>query len=259
MEAVLIVVSRTFLLDRIIEWLNLNCPKDATYIFYCDNEPEKDVIESKISALNREKVEKYHTGRKPLQNYGRTSERRVRIAQIWNEILNEINIERFSTLFSVEDDTLPPEGAYRNLKSSLYNFDFITGVEVGRWGVRHLGIWYNKQIGDIEYLYSLPLQTGRGFISACGLYCFICKVKWLKDITVTGTHEAWGADVEMTLEIFRRGGAVVADYDVKCEHHDEYGKVILVEEPIEMFTYALKDGKCIAKGTSINIQDGASK
>ena len=260
MEAILVVVSRTFLLDQIIDWLNVNCPIEAKYAFYCDNEPQKNLIESKISRLDRKNIEIYHSGRKPHQNYGRTRDRRVRIAEVWNDIIqwDVLHLKESKTLFSIEDDTLPPQGAYQRLKSLLVDADLVTGIEVGRWGIKHLGLWEYVE-SNVTKLSSLPIMKGVVEIDACGLYCFIAHTGKLKGVDITGTHEAYGPDVELTLGITENGGRIVADFETPCEHHDEYGKVLVVEEPIEIFSYVIKDGKYIAQGTSINIEHGTGK
>lgn len=132
-------------------------------------------------------------------------ERRKRISEN-HEILRQAVIEREPFLvWQLEQDVdLEPDYLERLIQSYIQtarldpDFGYISGIQVGRHGLYHLGAWH---IGD-ETFESLDYKsTGVQLVDATGMYCLLAPADvWLKG-KCRWSGEAWGPDVNFGLSL----------------------------------------------------------
>jgi hypothetical protein len=163
--------------------------------------------------------------------------RRRRIALIHNEIHKLIKPCEY--VFLIEDDgVLPPDALGRLLADYLAHpyAGFIEGVELGRWGIPHVGAWRADDVYDMKRLESaMPARpellndAGRAIgrvpdqvveeIDAGGLYACLTSYRHYVD------HEfqpyegcALGPDIEWGIALRQQGYRNYLDWSVTVEH-----------------------------------------
>jgi hypothetical protein len=163
--------------------------------------------------------------------------RRRRIAAIQNELRKLIKPCEY--VFLIEDDgVLPPDALSRLLADYQAHpyAGFIEGVELGRWGIPHVGAWRADDVYDMKRLESampgrpeLLNDAGRAIgrvtdqvveeIDAGGLYACLTKYERYAG------HEfkpyegcAFGPDIEWGLELRQQGYRNYLDWSVAVEH-----------------------------------------
>jgi hypothetical protein len=163
--------------------------------------------------------------------------RRRRIAAIHNEIRKLIKPCEY--VFLIEDDgVLPPDALIRLLTDYLAHpyAGFIEGVELGRWGIPHVGAWRADDVYDMKRLESaMPARpgllndAGRAIgavpdkvveeIDAGGLYACITRYQHYVD------HEfqpyngcAFGPDIDWGITLRQQGYQNYLDWSVAVEH-----------------------------------------
>jgi hypothetical protein len=181
--------------------------------------------------------------------------RRRRIAAIHNEIRKLIKPCEY--VFLIEDDgVLPPDALNRLLADYMAHpyAGFIEGVELGRWGIPHVGAWRADDVYDMKRLKSampalpeLLNDAGRAIgrvpervveeIDAGGLYACLTRYRHYLD------HEfqpyegcAFGPDVEWGIALRRQGYRSYLDWSVVVEHcePDGAGVNFMTTKPVEM-------------------------
>jgi hypothetical protein len=163
--------------------------------------------------------------------------RRRRIAATHNEVRKLIKPCEY--VFLIEDDgVFPPDALSRLLADyQVHPFaGFIEGVELGRWGIPHVGAWRADDVYDMTRLESVLPHTADVVdgamrhvaevpdrvveeIDAGGLYACLTKYERYAG------HEfqpyegcAFGPDIEWGLELRRHGYRNYLDWTVGVEH-----------------------------------------
>lgn len=107
---------------------------------------------------------------------------------------------------------------YEKLKSR--SFGYISGIQVGRHGLYHLGAW---NIGKDEFTSIDYKKKGINRVDATGLYCLFAPIKvWLRG-KPTWDNEPWGPDVNWGLSLKDQGFKTYVDMDIKVGHRIKRG------------------------------------
>ena len=163
--------------------------------------------------------------------------RRRRIAAVHNACRKLIKPSEY--VFLIEDDgVLPPDALSRLLADYQAHpyAGFVMGVELGRWGIPHVGAWHADDVYDMKRLESaMPARpellndAGRAIgavpdqvveeIDAGGLYATLTRYERYVN------HEfqpyegcAFGPDVEWGIALRQQGYRNYLDWSVAVEH-----------------------------------------
>lgn len=229
-----IPISRMWPLDRLFESLaNLNIPySDVGLLFYIDTDHERlieKVIREKIPALYKKSdigmtgfLKVYVARNEIIPEQRNYKERRKRVAQIHNTCKQFIKGE---FVMGIEDDTIVPRETFWRLYRAILELNkvgFVTGCEVGRWGMKHIGGWkfLDRMGNDISALQSVPYQKGVIDLDAGGLYCFMARSDLYKahDFAAHEKYEFIGPDMAFGKYVRDQGFRCLMDMDIVCHH-----------------------------------------
>jgi hypothetical protein len=161
--------------------------------------------------------------------------RRLRIAAIKNE--TKQYIEACDYVMGLEDDSIPrPDALERLLRAySLHPFaGFISGVQLGRWGIPHLGAWTADDVYGPKQIRSLALGQGIHEVDAAGWYCYLTKrANYMKFDYAPFDGNQLGPDVQWGLDLRRDGLKNYVDWDVPVEHRLQSGEVLMPGRTLE--------------------------
>jgi hypothetical protein len=129
--------------------------------------------------------------------------RRKRIAENQERLAEVVEAYQPDLVWQVEGDCELPEdclerllGRYIQLQDD--NFGYISGIQVGRHGLYHIGAWhmYDDSFESID-----PNAKGIVEVDATGFYCLLAPIKvWLKG-RATWNGEPYGPDVTWGLSL----------------------------------------------------------
>jgi len=146
--------------------------------------------------------------------------RRMRISDIHN--FAKQHIINCDYVFGVEDDTIIPPHALKNLKRTfgLNPFaGFVSGIELGRWGIPHVGAWRVDDVYQVDRIESIDVGEGIEEVDAGGFYCFITKADYYKNHDFKPfERNALGPDFDFGIELRRAGHVNLVDWSVQCTH-----------------------------------------
>ncbi|WP_088319576.1 hypothetical protein [Kineosporia sp. R_H_3] len=170
-------------------------------------------------------------------------ERRQRIANILNELKTMVTSEY---VFGLEDDTIVPRMALQRLYETYALFPhagFVSGVELGRWGIAHVGAWLADNVYETISLKTPPMGEGIQPVDAAGFYCFLTKTQHYRKHTFKPYEDALGPDVDFGLALRRNGYQNYLNWSVACEHRrkDDYLKLGLT--PLQEIEVKLEGGE----------------
>ncbi len=222
MVTIVLPVSRKDFLNAIFARLEtLKCDREQTNLLvYVDGDLQLYQKARNLTVNSKFKERLCVYRRKGQPSVGSVKRRRKRIADIHNEIKENLGHSDF--LFLIEDDTLFPERALDQLLKTAYihtNSGVISGIQLGRWGYRHIGAWTVDDIYDVKKVTSVPLKDdGVEEVDATGLYCCLVRTKDYMAHNFDIFEEALGTDVDFGLAL-RRGGLLnYIDYNLKVVH-----------------------------------------
>lgn len=278
---VFLPISRSEHLQALFNSLeHLACDPDETSLLaYVDGDSDlhKDV---ELLAGNT-KFHKWHVYHRPQQASEPKREfnvgaRRRRIAAIWNEA--KALVGECEYVFCIEDDTIVPSHALETLLddySQHPHAGLIEGVELGRWGIAHVGAWLTNDVYEPTRLESLRRGTriikaelkGASVmrdntieldlanvekepvpfedIDAGGFYCYLTK----REHFVGHDYKPWndgvlGPDVDFGLALRQQGYKNYIDWSVSCRHLTKGGRAIsMANTPIVQFVISKQDGR----------------
>lgn len=228
-------VSRNDFLKRIFAQLDMMpCNMETTNLLcYVDGDQElfQRVRQFVVGSKFKEKLCVYR--RKGLPNFNHIRSRRKRIADIHNEIKTMIGICDY--VFLIEDDTLIPLNTLEKLLKHYSAFPFagfITGVQIGRWGINVPGIWAVDNPYDVKMIKSLlppeiPLGTKTMLqdIDASGMYCMLTKRDNYLKADFTPFDAILGPDVSFGLALRREGYKNYVDWTINTSHLTKRGEI----------------------------------
>lgn len=161
------------------------------------------------------------------------SARRLRVARIHNELREQLPHSDYVLL--VEDDTVVPAHALAALQSAYVAHPFaglVSGVQVGRHGIPHLGLWSADDVYEPSLIRSVLMGDGVQEIDATGLYCALVKAdNYLKHDFKSFGLSGLGPDVDLGISLRQQGLKNFVDFSVRCDHRTK-DKVITIGNSI---------------------------
>lgn len=178
--------------------------------------------------------------------------RRLRISDIHNELKQYI--KDCDYVFGLEDDTIIPLDALERLKKIYSVFPyagFVQGVQLGRWGIPHIGAWKVDDIYNPTKVSSMipkkPSIHDKNIvqeIDAGGFYCFLTKRdNYVKHDFKPFDGNGLGPDVDFGIEL-RRGGALnYIDWGLTTVHKTKTEDLSLLTTEPRIVTFMKKENR----------------
>lgn len=185
-----------------------------------------------------------HTKQKPLPRWNRQL-RRQRIADNYN--LAALHIPEDSEyVLIIEDDTDFPEWTYGDLlkirdKAKGFKNDrelpigIVSGVQVGRHGIKHIGAWLTDNPKDPTSWETIPYKVKYGdirsdaeIVHATGLYC--CLIPRTLFTTTPFRVTNVGADMNFGIDIWNKGYINLITWTIQTGHADSENTVLYPDE-----------------------------
>jgi hypothetical protein len=228
---IVLPVSRTLFLPRVFASLeNLTCDRERTgLLVYVDGDP--DLFLTARNLTEQSKFAERLCVQREIPGQRREfsiNTRRRRIASLHNEVRKLLKPCEY--VFLIEDDGVLGADALSRLQADYLahpHAGFIEGVELGRWGIPHVGAWRADDVYDMTRLESAMPGSGVEEIDAGGLYCCLTRYERYAE------HEfkpydgcAFGADVEWGLALRRDGYRNYIDWSVLVEHMKPDGGIV---------------------------------
>lgn len=155
------------------------------------------------------------------------SDRRKKIAENHKLLVEIVKEKKPDFVWQVEQDSVLPSDCLKRLiqrykdiatQSDNENWGYISGIQIGRHGIYHVGAW-NIPNKNAEEFSSVDYRLHEGVkVSATGFYCLLAPVEvWLSG-KATWKDEAWGPDVNWGLSIREKGYHIFVDMDLHIGH-----------------------------------------
>lgn len=150
------------------------------------------------------------------RRYGRMLNDRV--GAIWNRIGQLVNTD---LVWCVEDDVIPPPEALDRLMDRMNaQLDAVTGSYRSRVVPGRCVAWNYTNL-ETGALVHLPPGKGVERIGGCGMGCALVRRDVFQAGPARSAGEAVGYDCNLWLDVARRGGVLVMDWGLSCEHRIE--------------------------------------
>lgn len=181
--------------------------------------------------------------------------RRLRIADIHNQAKQYI--QDCDYIFGLEDDTVVPTNALTVLLKDYAFFPhagMITGVQVARWGIPHIGAWKCDDVYNPHHLESVRQQQGLSTpwkdqvqeIDAGGFFCYLTKKENFINHEYApfgGKSNVLGPDVNYGIELRKEGLLNYIDWSVKTIHKTDKDDITVDSQPIKIVEFRKNDQK----------------
>ena len=218
---IILPISRSSFLPQVFASLEfMICDRSITnLITYVDGD-QKLFEQARNYTITSKFAERLSIFRgKGQSNPSSIKSRRQRIADIHNELKGYIKNTDY--IFLTEDDTLYHPSTLRKLQETYSNYPnagFITGVQVGRWGLRYVGLWEVDNVYETTKISSSGLKEGVHKIDASGFYCLLTKKENYIKHNFQSFQDILGPDVNFGIEMRRQGFDNYVDFRVNCTH-----------------------------------------
>ena len=173
----------------------------------------------------------FQVNRDHIPNGARLLARRNRIAFVKEQSKDLIRKAKTEYVLSLEDDTAFRGKSLKRLLDpfkKMENIGFVSGLQVGRWGVKYVGAW-NATVtmeGVVRLESITPNFDTVGnqyiYISAGGFYFYLTPANLYLEYNYVWTDEIWGPDVLYGLWLKSKGYGVLADTASVVGHRTEY-------------------------------------
>lgn len=218
MITAILPVSRVGYLDRVLESLKNQTSKIDRLIVVVDSDEDFTEVRNKVIGQPYDRVLCVRSNN--TRPAFAIAERRQHIANIHNQLRDLIDTD---WVFSVEDDgVLPPDALTKLIvdANELNNVGLVTGVELGRWGVPYVGIWFVDDVHEPKKIVSAENKSPQNLIEpidGCGLYCTLIRSKLYKEHEF-GTYNGLGPDVNFGLYCRQRRYTNHVDWSIGVTH-----------------------------------------
>jgi GT2 family glycosyltransferase len=152
------------------------------------------------------------------RRYGRMLNDRV--GALWNRIGQLVNTD---LVWCLEDDVVPPADALERLLDRMNaRVDGVTACYRSRVVPGRCVAW---RYTDLETGALVHLPRGRGVerIGGCGMGCVLVRRDVFRAGPARSAGEAVGYDCNIWLDVARREGTLLIDWDLSCEHRFDPG------------------------------------
>jgi len=225
---IFIPLSRPWRIDRMVEQLGkLNTDGfQTTLLFVVDN---AEIKEGHITeAFDKYELPRYktifHFTNNPPASEHNANARRDRIKNVWLIAAEKVSNDA-DFVMTVEDDTDFDANAlqalmsnYDNLTAAGKQVGLVSGVQVGRWGLKMIGAWRADNVEDPKVWETIPFTRTEILeaVDAAGFYCFVTPAHLFK----SAKYEwGWfGCDVMYGLECRQKGFENFIDWTVETGH-----------------------------------------
>ncbi len=221
MTTIIIPVSRPDYLDRIFPRLELlQCDREETNILsYVDGDHRLYEKTRNLVAHSKFNQKLCIMRKTNSVSHGSVKRRRIRISKIHNEIKQYV--ENADNLFLIEDDTLFTTNTLEKLTRHLdsnRNIALASGIELGRWGVLHIGAWKSDDVYQPSRIETIQPKGEHQYVDATGLYCCLVRKDLYMQHEFKPLEDALGPDVNFGLWLRQQGYKILADTSIKCTH-----------------------------------------
>lgn len=184
----------------------------------------------------------------PGASEGNAHARRERITNVWKLAKTAIP-EATQLVFTIEDDTdisantlQALVGSYDVFTAKGVKVGLISGIQVGRWGLKMIGAWKTDNIADPTTWETVPFTRKEilSEVDAAGFYCFITP----RELFCSANYifNDFGADVNYGWEVRKKGYRNFIDWTLPCGHVMQH-KTLLPDESVMVCKYQKIDGK----------------
>jgi hypothetical protein len=153
--------------------------------------------------------------------------RRRRIAAVQNACRDLVQPCDYVLL--TEDDTVMPHDTLSKLIAdhlSHPHAGLVTGVQYGRWGINHLGLWSVDDPYEPTKIESLMPGSEVMEVDGAGLYACLMRYDLYVKHEFKPFGDALGPDFEVGISLRRLGYKNYADFDVWVDHFKPDGLAI---------------------------------
>jgi len=226
MVTIVLPVSRATHLHRVFYSLEMMvCSRaDTNLLVYVDGDMKLYEIARNFTANStfneRLCIFRRGVGRIDVAN---VKTRRRRISDIHNELKEHIKDCEF--IFLVEDDTLIPKFALKKMlgRYAAYPYaGFVSGMQLGRWGFLHIGVWRVDDIYDTKRIESIPtpdiLKDHFIEVDAAGIYCMLTRRENYMEHEFKPYGEILGPDFDFGISLRQGGHKNYVIPSIKCGH-----------------------------------------
>jgi hypothetical protein len=162
-------------------------------------------------------------------NESRVAIRRMRIADMKNQSKELVAKTDGQYIIGLEDDTVFDRlESFKQLYGPIVDdssIGFYQGVQMGRWGVRMLGVWkVDDPIKPMRAETVLPYNnqwTGMEEVDAGGFYGYAThRDLYLQHEYFTSSSQPWGPDVNFGLWVRNQDYLCMTDWEIVYGHND---------------------------------------
>lgn len=218
---------------------SLDIPREDTEVcLLVDGTEEfKDKVENAFQDWRKVTVE--HSGEEPVEHSDLMG-RRNRIAALMNRLAEQAGFSTYTMI--VEDDTLVPRNAFNRLHQRMARgVGYVSGVEVGRWGIPYIGAWKMDDIVHPNKIWSLEYkEAGYQEIDAGGLYCCLVRTRDFKEATFE--TKDFGPDFHFVHDLRKYGYKAYCDWSTKCVHLSGSARLEVTPKVVSV-PFQLRKGK----------------
>lgn len=175
----------------------------------------------------------------------------MRIADIHNQIKE--NLGQCTFVFGIEDDTIFQSNTLEKLQKDFTRYPhagFIQGVQLGRWGIPHVGAWrvddvYSPtKIDSVEPPVNVNLKPTIDEIDAGGFYCFLTpRLNYMSHEFKPFDHNGMGPDFNYGIELRKNGLMNYIDWSIQTVHKTKQGDISLLKTEPRHVTFVRKDNR----------------
>lgn len=245
--SIFIPVSRHAHLDALFARLELmDCDAKDTNIFcLVDGDAELYVKTRNLVQQSKfnERLCVQRQDRTPVPMFDRIA-RRKRIASVHQEAKQ--HLPPADLVFGLEDDTIPPLNALERLLDAYAmkpHAGFISGIQLGRWGLTYIGAWRADDVYDSKRLETILRRADEHVmepVDAAGFFCYLTPYKlFMEHKHAPFESNAFGPDVNYGIWLRQQGYQNYVLWNVNCDHKTNHGKSVKLgrDEPMQvMFT-----------------------
>lgn len=231
--AILLPISRDTYLDAVFSRLELlSCDRGSTSLLCI---VDGDV---QLTVKARNFCEQSKFGSRLCVQYPQESSqprehnllgRRKRIADIHNFAKDYVNRAQF--IFLTEDDTILPANTLDRLHEAYKMYPYaglVSGVQLGRHGIPHIGAWAADDIYDPTVIQSKDQGIGTEEIDAAGFFATLTR----SENYMAHEHKPFGnndlgPDVYYGLELRKQGYKNYIEWSINTTHKRQGGDLSL--------------------------------
>lgn len=215
---IVLPISRDTYLQRLFPSLEfMICPSNTSILGIVDGDMK--LYEQARNYITTSKFKERLCIHRHGQPQTTITSRRRRIAEIHNEAKQYLKTAEL--LFLIEDDTLYHPSTLRRMFEVYKDYPhagFVSGVQIGRWGLRYIGLWEVDNVYDPTKISSSQLKSGVSEIDGSGFYCMLTRKETYMKHTFEPYDNILGPDFNYGLWLRREGYRNYANFDVHCTH-----------------------------------------